>query len=241
MFCCCTVIAWHTRECCPPSQLHGPILKCYAPKQRQMCRFYSKNCIWFLKNESFKFYWWSHWLLNFPPFLLFLSYLHLLFLTILWPFLPAFLWPSSGLWVRGALIPTCWTCKAAPTRRGFAEAHFSMLRSCMKTLKWPERWSSTFLTWQWRPMRRSTRSCPCSASRLTTLVSNSETEKNSLRREFCGQLILGLSTESSHWPPLQGNPCRPHSSLIPLGLVVVFFEAIVGVVPMQACLPTHYL
>ncbi len=35
----------HQREL-PPFQLHGPVLKCYAPTQRQMFRFYSSRGIW---------------------------------------------------------------------------------------------------------------------------------------------------------------------------------------------------
>ena len=90
--------------------------------------------------------------------------------------LPPSLISSSGLWARAAPTPTCWTCRVAPTRNECVAARFSTPRSCTKTLRWPERWSSTCLTWRWRQTRRNNRSCRCSASRPTAPVSNTETQ-----------------------------------------------------------------
>lgn len=87
---------------------------------------------------------------------------------------PLSLFPSSGLWVRAAPTPTCWMCRVAPTRSEYVAAHFSTPRSCMKMLRWPERWSSTCPTWRWRRMKRNTKSCPCSVNRHTAPVSNND-------------------------------------------------------------------
>lgn len=90
--------------------------------------------------------------------------------------LPPSVISSPGLWARAAPTPTCWTCRAAPTRNECVAARCSTPRSCTKTLRWPERWSSTCLTWRWRRTRRNTRSCRCSASRPTAPVSDTETD-----------------------------------------------------------------